>query len=82
MTNEAADLINAALKLDPAQRALIAAELTASLTDETQDPPETDPEWLAQLEERVRQAQSGEMPSSDWSEVEARIRKRLGMRPA
>ena len=79
MTEHTRNLLDQALKLDPTERAVLAAELTASLdaSAEADDDEVSRKAWLAEIERRVRRAQSGASEASDWVEVQARIEERL-----
>ncbi len=81
MSEQPLDLLEQALKLDPGQRALLAAELVASL-DAEEDSAERHRAWLAEIERRVRRARSGGLHGADWDSVEQRIRARLSARGA
>ena len=71
-------LLEDALKLDLSERAELAAELLASLDGE----PDADVEaaWAAEIEKRAARARSGADSGRPWSEVQDRIRNRLGSR--
>ena len=59
MTSRARELLDEALKLVPAERADMAAELLASLGGPTgADEPETARAWAAEIERRARRAAS------------------------
>ncbi|MBL4845059.1 MAG: addiction module protein [Planctomycetes bacterium] len=82
MTENPVELLNEALKLTRSERALLVAELAASLDTSESSPTETDPNWLAEIERRIRRVQEGRAKGSDWESVEERIRERLRVRHA
>jgi len=80
MSEDPLDLLDRALKLSVEQRAMLAAELTASL-----DPREAEQDesaWLATIQRRIKEVQDGTAQTSDWDSVEARILERLRARRA
>jgi putative addiction module component (TIGR02574 family) len=65
-----------AMRLPADARARLAAELLGSLDegdDEALDPTEPEPAWSAEIAERVRQSDSGEVNPVPWSEARRRI---------
>jgi putative addiction module component (TIGR02574 family) len=70
------ELLDAALALDPADRARLAKDIIASL-DETV---EVEPEFASEIERRIREIDSGAVKAISWAEVKARIasRRRAG----
>ena len=74
MSEKARELLEAALQLPTDERALVAAELLASMDGEDQDL--VDRAWAREIEERLARAKAGATTFSDCDEVEARVRKR------
>jgi putative addiction module component (TIGR02574 family) len=74
MTREARELVNEALALPLDERAEIVAELLESL-----EPAEEDVQaaWAAEIETRVAAARAGELGSTDWRTVLARVEKEV-----
>jgi putative addiction module component (TIGR02574 family) len=70
------ELLDAALALDPADRARLAKDIIASL-DETV---EVEPQLGSEIERRIREIASGAVKATPWAEVKARIaiRRRAG----
>ena len=64
------DLLNEALELPLDERAKMAAELLESLDDAEED---VQAAWAAEIEERVAAARAGEIESTDWRTVLARV---------
>ncbi len=66
-----------AMRLPADARARLAAELLGSLDegddDEALDPAEHEAAWSAEIAERVRQIDSGEVKPVPWSEARRRI---------
>ncbi len=64
-----------ALRLDPAGRAELAAEVIASLDG----PPDEDVEaaWAAELERRVAAMDAGSLKLEPWTEVKRRIEREI-----
>jgi putative addiction module component (TIGR02574 family) len=76
MTDRTRALLHEALKLSTAERAVLIAELAATLpAGEEQDA--VDEAWRVEIQRRARAVLRGEGTSSSWDEVEARIRDRL-----
>ena len=71
MPPEAADLLTSALALTLRERATIAHELLLSL-DEGVDGDAAEA-WVAELEQRARDVQSGAVATEDWETVKARL---------
>ena len=78
-TDEIRDL---ALKLPPADRALIARDLLASL-DEDEPTEEVEAVWLEEIEARAEAYEAGEIQAEDWevSLAKARQEFREGRKP-
>jgi putative addiction module component (TIGR02574 family) len=72
------NLLDTALELPPKERAHLAHELIASL--EEADGPETEAEWLNEIERRLREADAGTAKLEDWDVVRTRIAARLRSR--
>jgi putative addiction module component (TIGR02574 family) len=70
------ELLDAALALDPSDRARLAKDIIASL-DETVD---VEPQLASEIERRIREIDSGAVKAIPWAEVKARIasRRRAG----
>ena len=75
VTEREKEVLGDALRLNPKQRARIAAELLASLAGEHE--PDADPLWAAEIEKRVKRARAGKSVGTDWAIVRARIQKSL-----
>lgn len=76
MTHDA--LLQEALKLSPAERADVAAELLASLEEEAGDDPEdVERAWAAEIERRARRVLTGESAGAPWAAVKRRLEGRL-----
>jgi putative addiction module component (TIGR02574 family) len=74
MPSEAADLLTNALALTLRERAMIAHELLLSLDDGVDgDAAEA---WVAELEQRAREALSGSVATEDWETVKSRLAQR------
>jgi putative addiction module component (TIGR02574 family) len=65
-------ILEAALALEPAERARLAKEIIASLDG----PVEVEPELAGDIERRIREIDSGEVKAIPWAEVKARIASR------
>ena len=75
MTDTAETVLARALRLDPDDRAQLAAELIASL-DGPADP-DVEAEWAAEIDRRVAAVDAGAMSLSPWPEVKQRIEREL-----
>ena len=75
MTKPAQRLLNEALGLDEAERALLAAELIASLDG----PADSDVEsaWAREIERRAADIDEDPSAFRDWSDVKRRIADRI-----
>ena len=62
-----------ALKLDPEDRALIAAELS----EPVEDPEEVRQAWVRLAVERLEKLERGEVETVSWEEVQGRLQKIL-----
>ena len=67
-------ILEAALALEPAERARLAKEIIASL-EATVD---VEPALAGDIERRIREIDSGEVKAIPWAEVKARIASRRG----
>jgi len=65
-------ILEAALALEPAERARLAREIIESLDA----PVEVEPELASDIERRIREIESGEAKAIPWAEVKARIASR------
>jgi len=76
MTRAARELLEAALALDPAER----ADLAATLLDSVDLTPEDDVEeaWAAEVERRVADVEAGRVTTVPWSEARRQLLRRLG----
>ncbi len=76
MTTKGQEALNTVLKLDPQERASIAAQLLASLEDEAEElePGEWDRIWSAEIERRVEEIDSGKVKSISGDVVRDRVR--------
>jgi putative addiction module component (TIGR02574 family) len=62
------------MQLDPADRAVLAADLQESLAQpDNASPEETDAAWLAEAERRSAELPSGQVRAVPWDEVRAGI---------
>jgi putative addiction module component (TIGR02574 family) len=68
-------LLEQALGLPEHERAKIAARLLESLDEEGQS--DIDTAWAAEIERRCAAVDSGEMQTSDWKDVRARIEREI-----
>jgi hypothetical protein len=71
MSPDAQKILDAARQLPPSEREWVAHGL---LIDESE---EIDPQWAAEVERRVADANSPEASTRSWEELEARLRTRL-----
>ena len=70
MPRSTADVLEAALELPLDERAKVAAELLASLDTAGSD---VDAAWASEIARRVDAARAGELASTDWRTVLARV---------
>src|SRR5881628_360748 len=73
MTKPTEAVLAEALRLDPASRAELAAELLASL-DGPSDP-DAEAAWHAEIKRRVAALEAGTSKLEDWADVKRRIEK-------
>lgn len=71
MSPDAQKILDLARQLLPSEREWVAHGL---LIDEAE---EIDPEWAAEVERRVTDADTPDAPTRSWDEFEARLRARL-----
>lgn len=74
MTHEARDLLSKALDLPLDERAKMAAELLESLQEAEED---VENAWAQEIQNRVSAARAGELESTDWRTVLARVEKEV-----
>jgi putative addiction module component (TIGR02574 family) len=72
MTEQTRRLLDEILSLPPDERAALVAELTASVPDGA-----LSDEWLAEIERRIGDVQSGRVRCTPWEEVKARLQTRF-----
>jgi len=70
---EATTLLDEVLSLPEKDRAEIASRLLESLDPETQR--DVDEAWAAEIERRCAAVDAGELATSDWKDVRARIER-------
>jgi putative addiction module component (TIGR02574 family) len=68
-------LLEEALRLPEHERAKIAARLLESLDESTQS--DIDEAWAAEIERRCAAVDAGELQTSDWKDVRARIEREI-----
>jgi putative addiction module component (TIGR02574 family) len=74
MTRGSRDLLAEALELPRDERVKIAAELLESLQEAESD---VDEAWASEIQKRVSAARDGELASTDWRTVLARVEKEV-----
>jgi putative addiction module component (TIGR02574 family) len=75
MANDAADLLEQALKLPAAARAALADSLVESLDDELDE--DAEDAWRAEIARRVEELSSGAVQAVSWDETRRRLRARF-----
>ena len=65
-------ILEAALVLEPTERAQLAKEIL----DSFEEPVTVEPELAADIERRIREIELGEVKAIPWAEVKARIASR------
>lgn len=75
MSTRADTILGTALALPPDERAWLAAELIASLSDGEEN--EIEAAWAAEIEKRIGEIESGVAETASWEEARARIRATL-----
>ena len=73
MPKAAPDILADALRLEPAARAEVAAELLASLDGPTE--PDAEAAWDAEIQRRIEAIEAGSARLEPWSEVKRRIER-------
>lgn len=76
MATSKEDLYRLALELTEAERAALAGMLLESL--EPGDDPEVESAWLAEVDRRLAELDSGAVEPVSWSLVRDRLRRKLG----
>lgn len=71
MATSVEELYREALDLDARERAALAARLIDSLDAEIEEGVE--PAWLAEVERRIEELDSGKVKTIPWDEVQARL---------
>jgi putative addiction module component (TIGR02574 family) len=68
-------IIDHAMKLDDSERAVVAAELIASLDG----PADADAEqaWAVEIDRRLAEIESGDAEFTSWTELRARIQREI-----
>lgn len=74
MTRATRTLLDEALELPLDERAKMAAELLESLHEAEED---VEQAWATEIEKRVAAARAGELASTDWRTVLARVEKEV-----
>ncbi|MDQ3282425.1 MAG: addiction module protein [Acidobacteriota bacterium] len=74
MTRATRELLDQALELPLDERAKLAAELLESLHDTEE---QVEHAWADEIRDRVAAARAGELESTDWREVLARVEKEV-----
>lgn len=78
MTSKAQGVLREAMALPADERATVAAELLASLDEDTaDDPAEVEAAWVAEIERRARRVMAGQTEGVSWDEVRARAEAAL-----
>ena len=75
MSTAAKEIIEAALKLDPTERAYVAQELLESISGAVNGG--LDAEWIKELEERARDIEEGRGDFLSWPEARQEIESSL-----
>ena len=78
MTKAATKILTEALALSPEERMDLAAKLLASV-DGPADP-DWEPAWQAELDRRAAASDASSTPPAEWSEVRARLLRKLSSR--
>ncbi|MEZ6188700.1 MAG: addiction module protein [Planctomycetota bacterium] len=75
MTEAGQNLLDQALKLSADERAVLAANLWASL--ETDSDPAVEAAWAEEIRRRLERIDSGEDPPVVWEEIRGRLRAKF-----
>jgi putative addiction module component (TIGR02574 family) len=75
MTKATQAVLAEALRLEPKDRAELAAELLASLDGPTD--PDVEAAWAAEIEKRVEALEAGTLKLEPWEDVKRRIEKEI-----
>jgi putative addiction module component (TIGR02574 family) len=75
MANDAADLLEQALKLPPAARAALADSLVESLDEDVDE--DAQDAWATEINRRVQELDSSVVRSVPWNEARRQLRARL-----
>ena len=70
-------VFSAACQLPIADRLRLIDELAASVPDD--EPPALGPEWLAEIERRSAELDSGAVTTESWEVIRARLHAKLGL---
>jgi len=76
MATSREELYKAALDLTESERAELAGLLLESLDSEAEEGVEA--AWIAEIEHRVKQLDTGAVSGIPWEEVRAKLHRRLG----
>lgn len=75
MTKAGQNLLDQALQLSPDERAVLAANLWASL--ETDSDPTVEAAWADEIRRRLKRIESGEDQPVPWEEIRGRLRAKF-----
>ncbi len=75
MSEAGQDLLDQALQLSPDERAVLAANLWASL--ETDSDPTVEAAWADEIRRRLKRIESGEDQPVPWEEIRGRLRAKF-----
>lgn len=78
MTKATQDLLNQALRLSSEERAVLARNLLASLSEEVSEE-EADRAWGEEIKRRLTRIELGEVQTVPWDEVRERLRSEFGV---
>lgn len=70
-------VLSAAAQLSVADRLRLIDELAGSVPDD--EPPTLSPEWLAEIERRSAEIDTGTVSTIPWEEVRQRLQKKVGL---
>jgi len=76
MTEQAREILHAALGLSLEDRALVATEILASMDDPGEDPEEVESAWAREIDARMARAKAGATTFSEWTDIDARLRRK------